>query len=233
MRPSLLAVALAAGFIAILLARVTPYIGSPAARRFIIRRALPFAEIVFALAATLYAMTRLFGAQPPETRIAMAIVIGAIAWALHALIADVVSGWVVRMEGGVEPGRWVRLPGLVDGRVRHVGFRSVLIETATGDQVRVPLRDVAVRPVTTADTAAGARAHTFTIEIPRTRPLAPLLTEIPAAALTSPWSSTVRLPEIDVRSETDTHYIIEVTAWALDPTFAPEIEAAVRQAINR
>jgi small-conductance mechanosensitive channel len=229
--PSLLDIAIIAGVLAFLLARVVPYIGSPAARMWLARRARPLSEILFVASATLYGLLRLFRTQLPDTRLAIALVIAAVVWALHALIADVVAGWVVRMEGTVEAGRWVRLPGIAEGRVRKVGVRSTLIETSTGDQVRVPLRDIAARPVTTADTAAGARAHTFTLEIPRSRPLAPLLARIPALAMTSPWSSTVRPPEVDVRSETESHYIIDVTVWALDPVFAPEIEAAVREAV--
>lgn len=233
MRPTMLGVAMTAGLLAFVLARITPYIGSAAARTFIARRARPWSEIVFVGSATMWALTRLLLYQSSDSRIAFAIVIAAIVWALHATIADVVAGWVVRMEGSVEAGRWIRLRGHIEGRVHGVGVRSALVETSTGDQVRVPLRDIAANPVTTADAAAGARAYTFTLEIPRTRPLAPLLAEIPAAALTSPWSSTVRPPEVDVRSETGDHYVIDVTAWALDPTFAPEIEAAVRQAVLR
>lgn len=231
MRPSLLEIAVIAGVIAFVLARIVPYIGSPVVRTWLARRARPLVEITFSASAALVGLLRLFRTQPPDTRLAIAVVIASVVWALHPLIADVVAGWIVRMEGSVESGRWVRLPGIVEGRVRRVGVRSALVETSTGDHVRVPLRDIAARPVMTADSAAGARAHTFTLEIPRTRPLAPLLAEIPAAALTSPWSSTVRPPEVDVRSETETHYIIDVTAWALDPTFASEIEAAVREAV--
>lgn len=232
MWPSLAAVSIIALLAAILSARLGPYIASPAARSFLARRARPLTEIIFVVSATLFALLRLFEPQPPDTRLALAIVIAALAWALHALIEDVVASWVVRMEGSIEAGRWIRMPGVVDGRVRRVGIRSAVIEDAGGDQVRVPLRDLVARSVTTADAAGGARAHTFTLEIAKTRALAPLLEAIPAAALTSPWSSTARPPEVDVRSETDDHYVIDVTTWALDPAFAPEIEAAVRRSIG-
>jgi hypothetical protein len=47
MRPSLLDIAIVAGVLAFLLARVVPYIGSPAARTWLARRARPLSEILF------------------------------------------------------------------------------------------------------------------------------------------------------------------------------------------
>jgi small-conductance mechanosensitive channel len=232
MRPSLFAVAVAAGLIAVILARITSFIAAPAARAFLARRARPAAEMIFAVSLLLASLLRLFDGVPGDTRVALAIIIGVLAWALRDVVVDVAAGWIVRMEGSVEAGRWIQLGSGVEGRVRRVGFQSCLIETAAGDQVRVRHRDFIEQPVTSADAAAGARAYTFTLEVPRSRPLAPLLVEIPAAALTSPWSSTARPPEVSVRAETGDNYIIDVTAWALDPTFAPEIEAAVRKALT-
>lgn len=233
MRPSAFTIAIAAGLIAFLLARTTSYIAAPAARAFLARRARPVLEMVFAVSLLLAALLGLFGSVPGDTRISLAIVIAVVVWALRDVIVDISAGWIVRLEGSVEPGRWIRLGSGIEGRVSRVGVRSVMIETAGGDQVRIRHREFIEQPVTSADAATGARAYTFTLEVPRTRPLAPLLESIPAAALTSPWSSTARPPEVSVRAETDENYIIDVTAWALDPTFAPEIEAAVRKSVSR
>lgn len=232
MMPPLIMTALLAGIAAFLFARATVFIESRAVRSFLTRRAQPLAEIVFFISATMAVLLWLLRGQDPDTRFALGIIVAAIIWTVRPMIEDVTSGWFVRMEGLVETGRWVGLAGLAEGRVQKVGFRAVVVETARGDMVRIPLRQFAAHPVTSADTSSSSRAHSFTLEIRRTRPLAPLLAEIPAAAMTSPWSSTTRPPEVTVRAETETHYIIDVTTWALDPSFAADIEAAVRETVG-
>ena len=232
MMSRLVLTALVAGLAAFLIARATAFIGSRGVRAFLNRRARPLAEIVFTISATMAVLLWLLGSQEPDTRLALGIAVAAVIWTMRPMIEDMTSGWAVRMEGLVETGRWISLGGVAEGRVHTVGLRAVVVETASGDRVRIPLREFAAHAVTSADTSSASRAHSFTLEIRRPRPLAPLLAEIPAAALTSPWSSTTRQPEVKVRSETETHYIIDVTTWALDPSFAANIESAVRQSVG-
>jgi len=228
----LVLVAIAAAGASLLLRWLAPLIVSRTVRRFITRRAIPVLEATTLIAAPIAAVMTLFAELAPESRTAMGLLLAVGVWSLRSLIEDLVASLLVRMEGTVEVGHWIRARGAAEGRVLRVGYRTAVIESAGGDTVCVPLRELANRSVVVVRGATAARAHTFTLDVPKTRPLAPVLNEIPATILTSPWASITRPPDVALRTETDSHYRIDVTAYSIDPAFASDIESFVRRAIT-
>ena len=224
--------AIASASASLLLRWLAPFIVSRTVRRFFARRAIPVLEAIALIAGPLAAILTLFAELAPESRTAVALLVAVAVWSLRSLIEDLVASLLVRMEGTVEVGHWIRARGVAEGRVLRVGYRSAVVESATGDTVRVPLRELANRSVVVVRGATAARAHTFTLDVPKTRPLAPVLNEIPAMILTSPWASITRPPDVALRAETESHYRIDVTAYSIDPAFASDIESFVRRAIT-
>jgi len=201
------------------------------ARVIVRRRVIPALELAFAVTVSFWIIALATVRLSPAGLVALGAVLAAIGWAGRAAIDDFGSGIALRMEGAVEPERWVRI-GTTEGIVRRVGYRTVEIESDNGERVRYPFSRLA-RDVIVADAGMGPRAHGFVLEVPKDRPLGRLLADVPAAALLSPWSSTTRPAVVELRAETATHYVLDVTAYSIDPAYNSQIELTTRHQLDR
>lgn len=226
-----LVLVLAAVAAAVLLRRLEPYLPSRRARRVLRRWVSPPLELLAAGAFAGWLISRLLDGQSAWTGLAYTLLVLAVAWTARAGLEDFVAGVILRMEGNVERDRRLEVNG-VSGRIGALGFRSVAVETDDGTIVRVPWRMTAREPVRLGAAVTAVRSHSFTIDVPRTRPIERILEDIPAAALISPWASTTRLPEVRLRGETATDHVLEITVHALDARFAPQIEADIRNRLG-
>jgi small-conductance mechanosensitive channel/CRP-like cAMP-binding protein len=66
-----------------------------------------------------------------------AVVTGVIGFSLQDVLANVMGGVALQLDGAVAPGDWVRF-GDVSGRVREITWRHTAIETRNGDSLIVP-----------------------------------------------------------------------------------------------
>jgi small-conductance mechanosensitive channel len=226
-----LLLALALVLAGLLLRRLENYLPSRRARGILRRWIVPALELAAGATAAGWTLEELVGNRSGNTGIAFAALFLLLIWIGRSVFSDFVTGVFVRMEGTIEPGRRMAVGG-VEGRVAKLGFRSVAIESDEGSSFRVPWRTIAGEAIRLGEAGVAIRSHTFTIAIPRSRPIERVLQEIPAAALTSPWASTTQMPEVRLQSETDQSYVLRVTAHALDARFAPQIEAAIREELE-
>jgi small-conductance mechanosensitive channel len=225
----LLALALAAA--GIVLRRLENYLPSRRARRILRRWVVPALELLAASSAAGWTLEALVENRDSTAGLAFAALFLVLIWIGRNVFGDFVSGVFVRMEGTIEPGRRIAAGG-VEGRVSKLGYRSVAVEADDGSTFRLPWRTVAGDIVRLGDAGAAVRSHSFTIAVPRDRPIERVLEEIPAAALASPWASITRIPEVRLQAETEQGYLLRVTAHVLDARFAPQIEAAIRERLG-
>jgi small-conductance mechanosensitive channel len=225
----LLALALAAA--GIVLRRLEAYLPSRRARRILRRWVVPALELLAASSAAGWTLEELVQNRGSTAGLAFAAFFIALIWIGRNVFGDFVSGVFVRMEGTIEPGRRIAAAG-VEGRVSMLGYRSVAVEADDGSTFRLPWRTLAGDVVRIGEAGAAVRSHSFTLAVPRDRPIERVLEEIPAAALASPWASITRLPEVRLQEETEQGYLLRITAHVLDARFAPQIEAAIRERIG-
>jgi small-conductance mechanosensitive channel len=218
--------------LAAILRRLPGFTRSTRARRAIGRWLLPLTELGVAGTGVFWVFGVLTREQSTARLATTLALLAGLAWAFRSVLQDFASGIVLRMDGVLEPDADITA-GDVAGHVRQIGYRSVAIETDDGRRVAVPFSLVAARKVERAADRKGARAHTFRIEVARTLPLDRVLAELPGRAMLSPWSSTARLPDVQLLSESDSAWVLEVTTWAIDPAFASQIETTVRSEMAR
>jgi len=216
---------------ALVLRRVVPYLPSRRARRVVNRWVVPPLELFVAAIAAGWILSRMIDGQTGWASITWGLLFLAIAWTARSALEDFVAGGLLRMEGDVDHGRRFTAVG-VGGRISQLGYRSIAVETDDGSTVRLPWRTLAREPIRLGETGAAVRAFTFTLNVPRTRPIERVLEDIPAAALVSPWASTTRLTDVQLLTETEQSYVLEITVHALDPRFAPQIEAVIRDRLG-
>lgn len=199
------------------------------ADRRVARRWLPALQLVFAVAVTVITVVLVFGPTPAlVVAAAVALVIAGAAW---FAIRDVIAGIVLRAEHDLRPGHAIRADDAA-GRIHGVGTRSVEIETADGQRVRVPYSRLAGAPLSVTQPREGGGALRFTVTLPRRSGGRDDVERLRAAALHAFFASASRDPHIRLVAEDEHVRSYDITIYAADPAFQPAIEEAVTEALN-
>ncbi len=212
-----------------LLLRIAP-MSAPLRMR--LRTVRPLVEAVLVLIAVAWIANRFFADRPALAPFVTLGILGVAVAAAWLPLRDLVSGVLLRSESEFERDQWIHVEG-IEGRVRGVGLRALEVERDDGLRVRVPWHRLAMVPYARATSGEAARAHTFTVEVQRSRRPAEHLSTLHAAALNCFYSSPRVEPQVRLLEERERSILCEVTVYAADPAFFPEIEAAVKKKAGR
>jgi hypothetical protein len=210
------------------LRRVLAMVPMSVGRRAWLMRTLPVVEALAFVGYLFVTLPPLFASPAWGMTAAVAVMLLALLVISWFALGDVVAGVMMRASGFSEPGDWVRV-GELRGVVRRIGLRTVELETEHGDQAIIPYSQLAKEPLVRAPALAGISRHRFSIQLPagmqawRGRELAR------RAALNCHWSSAARDPDVEVLPGGE----LEVHVFPLDSARGPDIEDAVRGALQR
>jgi ribosomal protein L35AE/L33A len=189
-------------------------------------RARPVAALGLVLLYALYATRAVFGVERRALPFAVALVVAGVAAASWSTLRDLLGGVSLKAGRVFQVGDHVRI-GDVEGRVERLGYRAVIVRTARGDEAVIPFGRVLGDTVVRTHTPGGVVPHEFEVELPPRLGYRAASTLIRRAALYCHWSSVARDPDLSPAGG-----VIKVTVFALDREHAPEIESAVRAALD-
>lgn len=199
----------------------------PLRRQATLERARPALEVLLAVLALAWIASVVFAVQPRALLAGLAALLAILVAAGWFAVRDVISGAVLRAENVYEVGQWLRVAGM-EGRIRQIGVRSIEIESDDGSRTRLPYSQLVRAPLARSGRGEGTKAHTFTVTVPPSMPAAGVVAELRAATLSSFFASATRDPQIRHLPDSDGR-TFELTVYAPDATFLPEVEAAVRR----
>jgi len=197
------------------------------AQRDVLERVGPLVATVAVLAFSLFAARRLLGSTPANLPLVGAVVVVGFALAAWPAIRDVLSGVFLKAGRVCREGDVVRLDDIA-GRVVRMGWRTIEIETPTGDHVVLPFSHVARNKLVRSGDRDALSPHTFVMPSPADLSLAEAKDTIHSSALLVHWSAVSRLPKVAPQADGS----LEITVFAIDPDHHDVIEAAVRAALR-
>lgn len=195
--------------------------------RAVLGRTAPVVGLAVAIGYLGFVVRMLFREEKQLVSVLLAMLIVALVALGWGSIRDFVAGVIVKAGQALRVGDYVRV-GEVEGRVVAMGYRALVVETADGEEAVVPFIQVSRGLVQRSAAIAGAHVHVFAIELPEDTKISELKRVVRDAALCSHWASAVHDPKFERTADGK----LEVTVFALHSDYAPEIEAAVREAVE-
>lgn len=194
-------------------------------RRGQLERALPIAETLVGLVYLLSAVPLILDQQ--YSQIARGLILLGFGYVSWFAIRDFVSGAFLKSGQLVKVGDRVQL-GELRGRLTRLGYRTLSVETAGGDEAIVPYSRVSNDSIIRTPAVDGIYRHAFVVAAsPEVGDTAAGRAAIRRAALTHYWSSVVREPQIAVKDDG----MFDVVVYALARDRGREIETAIRAAL--
>lgn len=199
--------------------------GSPVIKRF-----FPLVEFGVWVVFLMWGAKQIFQTGIAGSIVLMALVVGILTWAGSFVVRDWIAGIVFKAEDRY------RVDDLVSfqttrGRLRHLGYRAITLETADGRTVEIPYSAL-VKESTLEKVSRTAACATFALAVPASEPFPLVVQRIQAAALCAPWSAITRIPQIRLLDRQENHYTVEVAACMVDQCYAADVEAYVKRHVT-
>ena len=196
-------------------------------RRADFERVMPVLETLLAFSYIVWAVPKFFKDDPTYSAVGLGLILLGPMWVSWFAIRDYITGAFLRSGKVVSVGDLVELKEL-SGRVTRLGHRILAIETATGHEALIPYSQLASQSVVREPVVYGLARHSFAVE-PRSGLSAIAAREaVMRSALNHHWSSLARVPTVERNSKG----ALQVTVFALSAQRGPDIEAAVRRAVE-
>ena len=199
----------------------------PPSRRAQFDRVMPVLETLVAFSYIVWAVPKVFKDDPTYSAIGLGLILLGTMWVSWFAIRDFITGAFLRSGKVVSVGDLVELNEL-SGRVTRLGYRILAIETADGDEALIPYSQLASRSVVRQPVVYGLARHSFHVEPRSSLSTMGAREAVLRCALNHHWSSLACLPLIE-RHNTG---VLHVTVFALCAQRGPDIEAAVRSAVE-
>lgn len=192
----------------------------------IINRFYPIVEFAVWIVFLMWGAKQIFQTGIAGSIILLVLLVGLLAWTGSFVVRDWIAGVVFKAEDRY------RLDDMVifrntRGRLTHLGYRSLTIDTATGSTVEIPYSALVGENVMEKYSRKTASA-TFKLILSAQEPFSEIQQKIQTVAMCAPWSSIVHKPQVRLIEQQDDHYTVGVDVYMLDQQYAPEVEAFVR-----
>lgn len=195
-------------------------------RRRTLQQTLPLFEIVIGGLYASMVMRQVFSGNATIAAIAvMGLLFGAL-WLARHLLIDLLTGALLRAGGHLQPGDRV-VVGDIEGEVRWLALRVIVLQTGTGNEALVPYSQLAKGTVLRMQASKGVFQHTFLLESPG--PKKPTARLIKRHAMLCHWTYLGRDPVVRHVDQGHT----QVTVFTIDPEHISDVEAAVRTGLTQ
>jgi small-conductance mechanosensitive channel len=192
-----------------------------------IRRLFPIIEFSVWMGFLIWGARHVFQTGIAGSIALLVLIVGILTWAGSFVVKDWIAGVVFKAEDRYRVDDIVCFHN-TRGRLKHLGYRSLTIETDDGSTVEIPysalVRESAIEKIPRESACAM-----FKLPVPSQMPFPDARQRLRAVAMSAPWSSLNRSPNIRLVEREETHYTVEVAAYLIDQRYAPHVEAYVKQ----
>lgn len=143
------------------------------------------------------------------------------------VVRDIAAGIILNSEGFYHPNDIIKFKD-TQGRIKHLGYRSLEIETEGGERIKYPYSLVLKEAITKPNPTKTQKTHTFQLNIPKKYNLVDTIQKLRTIILNLPWSSLKRDPRIKSIGENEDHYQFEITVYTFSSHYFQQIEQSIK-----
>lgn len=142
------------------------------------------------------------------------IVMSALALALVVVfgwyvLRDLVAGMVIKTESSLDKDQFLKTE-LASGRIKRLGYRSILLETDNGDKIRIPYSRLNKLLLHHPAEEETSHSHVIEMRVDRKYQAEMIKKDITSQLLNMPWVVTGFPPEVIVTAQDKEYFLVEI-----------------------
>lgn len=194
----------------------------------ILNRVRPVFEAMVWCAFLFWSVFHLFQSQPFLAYAIYGAAIVCMGLSSWFAIKEAVIGVIFKLEQHIQIGDRIRT-GVVHGVVQRIGYRYLEIKTDSRQVAILPYSELARQVFVKIGDASVINTQTLTLDIPKNEDLQQSMKKIKTLVYNSMWVSLQPEPQINVISEKEAFYTINITIAILSPDYFTEIEQIIKK----
>ena len=153
------------------------------------------------------------------------IMFGLLTW---FLLRDMVAGIIFKLQHNLRSQQSIQL-GDTRGRLQRLGLTSLVLESASGEQCKIPYTRLINQTVTRYDASEVANSFDFQLQVPQSATKDVWLDRLQQQLLLLPWSSVKKPPTIYWKTEDANTFTFVIRAYTLNAQYAHRIENYLKE----
>lgn len=200
-------------------------------------RLFPVIELFVWLSFIIWSSSVIFGnftAYPVIMTVVIIIIIATLAW---YLFRDFVSGFILRLENGFEPGQVIKT-SLAQGTIKKVGYRSIEIITSNGESVKIPYTLLMNRSVIKPQDNSKWVENVLNIEFTTALDVGKVKNMLKLRLMEMPWIVSEESLKLQIKAvnsaseETLRQYYVTIYFYSITPEFVIKTQENLKQFID-
>ena len=175
----------------------------------------PVVEIVLWVGFVYWSLAQFFGDRSYYPYLTVSLTVLLVALMGWYFLRDFFAGFILRSENSLETGRQIKV-GTTEGVILKTGYRSLLIITRSGEQIRIPYSVIARGAV--VQPAAGTKLHNpvISLDVSSRQPPDRLQHMLMNRLLQMPWVLPAVQPELTLSLIEAGRYRVDISLRVLN-----------------
>jgi len=158
--------------------------------------------------------------------IALALIMfGLLTW---FLLRDIMAGTIFKLQHNLRPQQSIKI-GKTTGRLLRLGLTTLVMESASGEQRKIPYTRLINQSVTRYDISEVADSFDFQVKVPQNATKDVWLERLERQILLLPWCSVKKPPTIFWKQQDEHSFTFTVRAYTLNAQYAYRIENYLKE----
>jgi len=144
--------------------------------------------------------------------------------------------WIIDLIAGIifKSGRQLKKGDYIEkdehkGIVYKLGSRFLVLENTDGNMIYLPYHKITSSVFKKNETIDQKSGYSFELETNRKETYENVVASIRKSIIALPWSSLHKTPVITLLDQTTDRYIIKITVFTIDKSFAAKLEAHIKK----
>lgn len=138
-------------------------------------------------------------------------------------VKDLIAGVFFKSRNKFSVGDILEFDGQ-KGIIRSLGHSSIEIETGDGQTQFIPYVKIIFSITKKSESTGQSSGYSFMLETANNKNISEITNQIRTATISLPWSSVKRMPLINLKEQTNSTVIFEITVYPTDGSFSGKIE---------
>ena len=167
------------------------------------------------------------------------------------LLRDVVAGIIFKLQHNLKVNQSIRIvggsavaapvassggadgagghtPGTLTGRLLRLGITTVVLESTTGERIKIPYTKLINESVARYEASEVIKPFDMQLPVPKSMTKDRWISTLHQQILLLPWASTRRTPIVQWQQEDEQHHIFDLRIYCLSEAQAYRIESHLR-----
>ncbi len=153
----------------------------------------------------------------------LVVLISSLVWSSWYIFRDYIAGIMIKTDSEINIKETITISEIT-GRVVKFQFRTLKIETESGQIVNIPYTHILNEKVIKSDRTDTISGYTFELIVKKNDELRIIINKIEKTIMHLPWSSLKKNPVIKPIMENEKTYTLELTVYSLKKNFFYNIE---------